>query len=86
MVGMSDSGSGKYLNGEWHAKREAARTETYSLEEWGDIDITKWDLDTVEFDRSQKDSTHVTETHVDAEAGANGGVDVRKYPTLNYPE
>jgi len=84
MVGMPFGNDGKFVNKEYHAKRQEARTETYGLFEWGDIDIEKFDLDNIEFDRSQKDSTHITESKVDVVAGAKGGVDVRKFPDLTY--
>jgi hypothetical protein len=84
MVGYSFGNSGKNVNAEYHAMREKARTETYGLFQWGDIDIEKFDLDTVEFDRAQKDSTHITENRVEVEGGAKGGVDIRKFPSLSY--
>lgn len=84
MVGYSLTGDGKLVNKNYHAFREMARTSTYSLDEWGDIDIEKYDLDTVDFDRSQKESTHITESMVDVEGGAQGGVNISKIPTLNY--
>jgi hypothetical protein len=84
MVGYSFGNDGRFVNAEYHAKREQARTETYGLFEWGDIDIEKYDLDTVEFNRAEKDSTHITESKVEVEGGAKGGVDIRKFPDLSY--
>ena len=37
--------SGKSVNGDWHATRAEAREETFSLLEWDDIDITRYDLE-----------------------------------------
>lgn len=83
MVGYSLGNDGKYVNKNYHAFREMARTETYGLMEWGEIDIEKYDLDNVDFDRSQKGSTYITESMVEVEGGAQGGIDIRKYPTLS---
>lgn len=84
MVGYPFGNDGKFVNKEYHAFREIARTTAYKLEEFGDIEIEKYDLDNVDFDRSQKASTHITESMVEVEGGAQGGVDIRKYPTLTY--
>lgn len=86
MVGYNTGNSGKHLSAEWHGFRQRARETSYGLSEFGDIAIEKYDLETVRFDRSQKESTHITETHVDVEGGAKGGVDIRKFPTLTYSE
>lgn len=84
MVQMPHSGSGQYLNGEWHDTRHKARTETFSIEEWGDIDIEKYDLDNVEFTRKQKRSTYLTESMIKADAAADEeGFDIRNIPTVD---
>jgi len=78
MPGYSFGNDGRFVNKEWHAKREEARTETYGLFEWGEIDIEKYDLDTVEFDRAHKESTHITESKIEVEGGAHGGRDLKE--------
>lgn len=45
MVGYSLGNSGRFLSEKWHRLREHARRKTVSLEEWGDIDITDYDLE-----------------------------------------
>lgn len=81
MVGFSTSGSGRFVDSEWHEFREKARTETYGIFEWGDIAIENYDLDTVEFDRAHKETTFITESQVEVEGGAKSGFDVRDLPT-----
>lgn len=75
MVKMSTGNSGRFLNAEYHRVRHEARTETFSIDEWGDIDIERYDLDTVDFDRKQKASSYITEARIDAEGAAQGGRD-----------
>ena len=38
-------GEGKPVNADWHATRAEAREETFSLLEWDEIDITRYDLE-----------------------------------------
>jgi hypothetical protein len=82
MVKMSLGNSGRFLNEEWHRKRRVAHEETYTIEEWSDIDITKYDLETVDFDRKFKDSTYITDARIETEGASEGGHDIRKFPTL----
>lgn len=77
---MSFSGSGRFVNEEWHIGREEARTEHYGIFEFGEIEIEKLDLDTVQFNRAEKESTYITESIIEVEAGAHSGFDVRNLP------
>lgn len=61
MVKFALGNDGKYLNAEYHRRRYEARTESFSIDEFGPIDIERYDLDTVDFDRKQKDSSYITE-------------------------
>ena len=51
MVQYRDGNSGKNLNEEWHRFRWKAISETFGIEEFGEIDIEKYDLDELEFSR-----------------------------------
>lgn len=73
MVQFSLGSPGRFLNKEWHQTRYEARTETYGLSEWGDIDIERYDLDNVEFTRKHKDSSYITRVQVESEGAAQGG-------------
>jgi hypothetical protein len=77
MVQQTHGNSGRFLNQEWHETRWEARTETYSEVEWSEIDIVKYDLDTVEFTRKFKDSTYETDPRKEAEGSPDGEIDIR---------
>jgi len=80
MVQMSLGNDGKYLNSEWHETRHKAATETTQIDEWGDIDQERYDLDTVDFDRKKLDRAFVTDTRLESEGSAKSGFDVRDLP------
>lgn len=82
MVQHSLGDTGKYLNEEWHKVRRIARTETYSINEWGEIDITRYDLDTVDFDRKQKDSAFHSDPRMESEGTPESGFDKRVLPVF----
>jgi hypothetical protein len=63
MALSSIGNTGKFLNEEWHDTRQEAR-ESLGLFEWGDIDIVRYDLDGIQFDRKAR----ATETRVEVEA------------------
>ena len=71
MVEKSYGNSGRFLNAKWHETRRAAREETFSIEEWSDIDIARFDLDTVDFDRKAMDTK--TEAQIETEGAAKSG-------------
>lgn len=80
MVEKSTGNSGKYTSREWHETRHDARTKTFSLDDWGDIDITKYDLEDIPFDRKHKDSSYITESNVVGEGGSKPGKDTTEDP------
>lgn len=69
-MGLSTKGTGKVLSSEWHEQRQKAR-ESLGLFEWGDIDIARYDLDEIEFDRKARKTK--TEVRVPVEGGAKSG-------------
>ena len=77
MVQYRDGNSGKNLNEEWHRFRWKAISENFSLEEFGPIDIEKYDLDELEFSRKYKRSSYITETRQEDEGAAKEGVNIR---------
>lgn len=78
MVQRSLGNSGKHLNEDYHETRRFAREETFNIDEWGDIDIEWYDLESVDFDRKQKDSTFITDPKMDSEGGPERGIDIRE--------
>jgi hypothetical protein len=72
---------GKYTNEEWHAFREKALRNTYSLEEWGDIDIEKYDLDELEFTSKENPRNFRFDHPVSDDEISVTGFDVRELPT-----
>jgi len=77
VVQMSHGNSGDVLNEEWHLQRWIAESEYYSIEEFDDIDIAKYDLDEVEFSRKFKRSEDITDTRLESEGSAKSGVDIK---------
>ena len=77
MVQYRNSGSGQNLNEEWHRFRWKAISETFGIEEFGPIDIEKYDLDELEFSRKYKRSSYITETRQEDEGAAKEGIDIR---------
>lgn len=49
MVGFSLGNDGKHVNEEYHLKRQQAKRNTYTIDEWGPQDIENYDLETVNF-------------------------------------
>lgn len=80
MVQKSLGNIGRYLNEEWHETRHEARTETLNINQWGRIDQTAYDLDTVDFDRKRVAWLYETSPRIDSEGGPVSGFDVRDLP------
>ena len=73
--------SGKNVNEEWHRFREMAISTTYTLDEWGDIDITKYNLDEKEFTGKDVDRNYRFDHAVSDDEVSVTGFDVRDLPT-----
>lgn len=71
-----ESDSGRKIDTEWHRFREDARTTAFSLAEFGDIAIQRYDLQTARIDGSGNPRTY----KLDPAIGTLGmaGVDIRK--------
>jgi len=80
MVQFALGDSGRFVNEEWHRVRQQARSETLSITEWGDIDRTKFDLDTVEFTGKENTRTYVMRHPVQDDEVNITGFDVRDLP------
>lgn len=78
MTMKSTGNSGKHLNEEWHDKRHEAR-ESLGLFEWGDIDIARYDLDEIQFDRKARKTK--TEVDIETEGGAKSGEPLQGFDT-----
>jgi len=77
VVQFRTGNSGDVLNEEWHLQRWIAESEYYSLKEFDDIDIAKYDLDEVEFSRKFKRSEDITDTRLESEGSAKSGVNIK---------
>ena len=76
--------TGRFLNEEYHDTRWKAISTTFTIDEWGDIDQTKFDLDNLQFSRRFKDSSYITEPRIESEGTPKAGVDVRQVdPTID---
>jgi hypothetical protein len=84
MVQHSTGDDGRFLNANYYEVRRQAREETYNLRNWGDIDITRYDLETVDFDRKGKESAFVQRAQIEAEGASQSGEDIRDIPTIRY--
>lgn len=81
MVGFALGNDGRYVNQEWHEVREEALRETLSIDEWGDIDITKYDLDELNFSGKDNDRMFTYDHVVSDDEISVTGFDVRELPT-----
>ena len=77
-MGLSTKGTGKVLSEEWHDKRQKAR-ESLGLFEWGEIDIARYDLDTIQFDRKARKTK--SEARIETEGGAKSGRPLQGFDT-----
>jgi hypothetical protein len=74
---------GKVLSDEYHDFRAEATFDTYDIDlEFGDIDIERYDLDTVQPRIGNKESSYITETRVESEGGAMADVDIRTFDDI----
>jgi len=78
---FSYGGPGSKVTEEWHDTRHEARTKTYSIDEWGEIDITRYSLDDIEFTGKQVDRNYILSPRVVSEGGTDPGFDIRDLPT-----
>jgi hypothetical protein len=73
--------SAKPADARWHRRRQQARTNSFSVDEWGDIETTKWDLDTAGIKGGKYNPrTYTIDRDLNAEYEIENGTDVR---TLN---
>jgi len=75
MVLFTRSESGKHVSEEWHQQRQRAREIGFSLDEFSDEEITKYDLDTADITGKDNPRTYMFSTAIDI-FGVNG-LDVR---------
>jgi hypothetical protein len=81
MVQFALGNDGKYTNEEYHIFREEALRNTYSIREWGDIDIEKYDLDNLQFSGKDNPRTYKFDHSVSDDEVSVTGFDVRNLPT-----
>jgi hypothetical protein len=80
MVGFALGGPSKHVNEEWHRVRWEAETETFSIREWGEIDQTKYDLESVDFSGKYNDRTYIARHPIEDDEISVTGFDVRDLP------
>lgn len=71
---------GKQLNEEYHRFRENALRSTFSIDEWGDIEITKYDLENLEFTGKENRRTYIQTHAVSDDEISVSGHDIRENP------
>lgn len=70
--------SGRYVNGDWHAFRAAARREAFSEEEFDPIQRERYDLETAGITGEANPDTYTTERF-----GRNKDTDRRDDPLMD---
>jgi hypothetical protein len=69
------------INSEWHKNRAEARRTAFSVEEFGDIEQTKYDLDTAGITGADNPQSYTVDRPLNSIDGEmNNGTDIR---TLN---
>jgi len=81
MVGFNLGNSGENVSREYLGMRQVAIHTTYTLDEWGDIDITKYDLDELDFSGKDVDRNYKFDHVVQDDEVNVTGFDVRDLPT-----
>jgi len=76
VVQKSTGNQGKVLSEEWHQTRLEARLSLGEFE-WSDIDITRYDLDTIDFDRTMRPTK--TDPVMDTEGSPESGEPIQGY-------
>jgi hypothetical protein len=77
MVQKSFGNSGKNLSNEYHKQRRIATFEVFSIDEFSDLDIERYDLDEITPRRGAKRSSYITETRLDVEGGSKSDVNIK---------
>lgn len=72
--------SAKPVDGEWHEIRQVARETTFSLAEWSQEEITRWDLDTADITGRDNDRTYTIDRPITQDGEMQNDTDIR---TLN---
>jgi len=70
MVQRSYGNSGENVNNEWHKQRRIATFEVFSIDEFDDIDIERYDLDEITPRRGAKKSSYVTDARLEVEGAS----------------
>ena len=81
---MSYGSQGRFLSEEYHEFRAEATFDTFTVDlEYGDIDIERYDLDTVQPRERNKRSSYMTDPRLESEGGAKARVDIRTLDDLS---
>jgi len=70
MVKHSLGDTSRFVNSEWHRRRNEAR-RSFSIDEFGPQEIERYDLDNITFDRVMKPYT--SDSQINAEGGSKSG-------------
>lgn len=83
MVGFALGNNARFVNGEYHETRANAVRTTLNESEWSEIDVTRYDLDELEFTGKQNDETYRYGHPVNDDEINVNGEDYRQLPTLD---
>jgi len=81
MVGFALGNDGKNVNEEYLQRRQTVLRETMNLEEHGEIEIERYDLDELEFTGKENPRTYITKHSISDDEVDVSGFDVRDLPT-----
>jgi len=69
------------VDSEWHKERQRARMTAFSTDEFGEIDIEKYDLDTARITGRENSESYTHDRPINTEETGTNGFDVRELPT-----
>lgn len=73
-----ESKSAKPIDARWHEHRQDARENSFSINEWSQEEITRWDLDTADITGQDNDRTYTVDRPLNQKDGQmNNGTDIR---------
>ena len=77
MVGFREATGSKPIDGEWHRKGREAKENTFSLNEWSEQEIIRWDLDTETRIPTGRENPRTYTTNRPIDTLGENGTDIR---------
>ena len=81
MVQHAFGNDGKLLNADYHEFRQKARETAFSIEEFGEIEIEKYDLDNIEFSGKDNPESYKMGENQPVKGETWARYDIRDLPT-----